>query len=131
MILEYLKKESWKGLLFANLVDTDMLFGHRNDVRGFAKALEAFDRRLPEILKLLGDDGMVIITADHGCDPAFPSTDHTREQVPVLAWGLGLQEGVALGERATFADVSATVLEALGARGKLDGRSFYKDIALG
>ncbi|NLD60733.1 MAG: phosphopentomutase [Clostridiales bacterium] len=130
-ILEYLKKDNWKGLLFANLVDTDMLFGHRNDVRGFAKALEAFDRRLPEILKLLGDDGMVIITADHGCDPAFPSTDHTREQVPVLAWGLGLQEGVALGERATFADVSATVLEALGARGKLDGRSFYKDIALG
>lgn len=129
-VIEYLKKDHWKGLLFANLVDTDMLYGHRNDVKGFAGALEAFDRRLPEILKLLGEDGMLIITADHGCDPAFPTTDHTREKVPVLAWGLGLNEGIELGERKTFADVSATVLEALGARGKLDGTSFYKEIAL-
>ena len=81
-IIEYMKKEHWRGLLFANLVDTDMLYGHRNDVPGFARALEAFDRRLPEILKLLGDDGMLIITADHGCDPAYPTTDHTRERVP-------------------------------------------------
>lgn len=110
-IIEYMKKEHWRGLLFANLVDTDMLYGHRNDVPGFARALEAFDRRLPEILKLLGDDGMLIITADHGCDPAYPTTDHTRERVPLLVWGLGLEEGVDLGERATFADVSATVLD--------------------
>ena len=127
-IIEYMKKEHWRGLLFANLVDTDMLYGHRNDVPGFARALEAFDRRLPEILKLLGDDGMLIITADHGCDPAYPTTDHTRERVPLLVWGLG--EGVDLGERATFADVSATVLEALGCRQRLDGTSFYKTIAL-
>ena len=129
-IVEYLKKDHWKGLLFANLVDTDMLYGHRNDVEGFARCLEEFDRRLPEILKLLCEDGMLIITADHGCDPAYPTTDHTRERVPVLAWGLGLQEGVALGERASYADVSATILEALGARARLDGASFYKEIAL-
>ena len=129
-IIEYMKKEHWRGLLFANLVDTDMLYGHRNDVPGFARALEAFDRRLPESLKLLGDDGMLIITADHGCDPAYPTTDHTRERVPLLAWGLGLKEGVDLGERATFADVSATVLEALGCRQRLDGTSFYRDVLL-
>ena len=129
-IIEYMQKDNWKGLLFANLVDTDMLYGHRNDVKGFAKALEDFDKRLPEILKLLGDDGMLIITADHGCDPAYPTTDHTREKVPVLAWGLGLEEGVDLGERKTFADVSATVLEALGCKEKLDGTSFYGEIAL-
>ncbi len=129
-VIEYMKKENWRGLLFANLVDTDMLYGHRNDVKGFAGALEAFDRRVPEILKLLGDDGMLIITADHGCDPAYPTTDHTRERVPLLVWGLGLEEGIDLGERTTFADVSATVLEALGSKQKLDGRSFYSDIAL-
>ena len=128
--LEYMKKPGWKGLLFTNLVDTDMLYGHRNDVPGFAKALEDFDKRLPEILKLLGDDGMLILTADHGCDPAYPTTDHTRERVPLLVWGLGLEEGVSLGERKTFADVSATVLEALGCREKLDGTSFLKDVLL-
>ena len=129
-IIEYLQKDNWKGLLFANLVDTDMLYGHRNDVKGFAKALEDFDKRLPEILKLLGEDGMLIITADHGCDPAYPTTDHTREKVPLLVWGLGLQESMNLGERKTFADVSATVLQALGCREKLDGESFYGDIVL-
>lgn len=129
-IIQYMQKGNWKGLLFANLVDTDQLYGHRNDVKGFAGALEAFDKRLPEILKLLGDDGMLIITADHGCDPTFPTTDHTRERVPLITWGLGLQEGVNLGERKTFADVSATVLEALGSDTRLDGTSFYPEIAL-
>lgn len=129
-IIQYMQKENWKGLLFANLVDTDQLYGHRNDVKGFAGALEAFDKRLPEILKLLGDDGMLIITADHGCDPTFPTTDHTRERVPLVTWGLGLQEGVNLGQRKTFADVSATVLEALGSETRLDGTSFYPEIAL-
>jgi len=128
-IIEYMKKDRWKGLLFANLVDTDMLYGHRNDVQGFADALEYFDKRLPEILKLLGDDGMLIVTADHGCDPAYPTTDHTRERVPVLVWGLGIEEGIDLGERKSFADVSATILEALGVNEKLDGESFYGDIA--
>ena len=129
-IIDYLRKDNWSGLLFANLVDTDMLYGHRNDVKGFAHALEEFDKRLPEILKLLGDDGILIITADHGCDPAYPTTDRTRERVPLLVWGLGLEEGVNLGRRSTFADVSATVLEALGCQEKLDGTSFLNDVLL-
>ncbi len=129
--IDWLKKDRWRGLMFVNLVDTDMLYGHRRDVPGFARALEEFDRRLPEIMRLLGEDGLLILTADHGCDPAFAAhTDHTRERVPLLVWGLGVQEGVNLGERATFADVSATVLEALGCNEKLDGTSFYRDIAL-
>lgn len=129
-VIDYLKKDNWKGLLFANLVDTDMLYGHRNDVAGFARALEDFDKKLPEIMRLLSDDGMLIVTADHGCDPTYPTTDHTREKVPLLVWGLGVEEGLDLGERKSFADVSATILEALGSRQKLDGTSFYRDIAL-
>ena len=97
--LDYMKKPGWKGLLFTNLVDTDMLYGHRNDVPGFARRRwRPSTERLPEILRLLGEDGMLILTADHGCDPAFPTTDHTREKVPLLVWGLGLQEGVSLGD---------------------------------
>ena len=130
-MIEFMRKERWRGLMFVNLVDTDSVYGHRRNPRGFAEALEAFDRRVPEILKLLGEDGMLIITADHGCDPTyFKHTDHTREQVPLVVWGLGLKENVNLGVRKTFADVSATVLEALGSRTRLDGTSFYSDIAL-
>ena len=129
--IEFLKKDRWRGLMFVNLVDTDMLYGHRRDVAGFAKSLEEFDKKLPEIMRLLGEDGLLILTADHGCDPSFTAhTDHTRERVPLLVWGLGIEEGVNLGERDSFADVSATVLEALGCSEKLDGTSFYRDIAL-
>jgi len=129
--IEYLKKDRWKGLMFVNLVDTDMKYGHRRNTRDFAYCLEKFDERLPEIMRLLGDDGLLIITADHGCDPAFSAhTDHTRERVPLLVWGLGVEEGVNLGQRKSFADVSATVLEALGVNEKLDGESFYRDIAI-
>ncbi len=124
--MEFLKKDYWKGLMFVNLVDTDMLYGHRNDVAGFAGALEAFDKRLPALLRLLGEDTLLIITADHGCDPAFPTTDHTREYVPLLGWGLGIDEGVNLGVRESFADVAATTLEALGVSNPLGGKSFYK-----
>ena len=129
--IEYLKKDRWKGLLFVNLVDTDMKYGHRRNTKDFAYCLEKFDERLPEIMRLLGDDGLLIITADHGCDPAFTAhTDHTRERVPLMVWGLGVEEGVNLGQRKSFADVSATVLEALGCNEKLDGTSFYRDIAI-
>ena len=129
--IEYLKKDRWKGLMFVNLVDTDQRYGHRRDPEGFARCLTHFDERLPEIMRLLGDDGLLIITADHGCDPAFTAhTDHTRERVPLMVWGLGVEEGVNLGQRKSFADVSATVLEALGCNEKLDGTSFYKDIAI-
>ena len=129
--IDYLRRDRWRGLMFVNLVDTDMLYGHRRDVPGFAGCLEEFDRKLPEIMRLLGEDGLLIITADHGCDPSYTAhTDHTRERVPLLVWGLGVEEGVNLGERKTFADVSATVLEALGCNERLEGTSFYRDIAL-
>ena len=128
--VEFLKKH-WRGLEFVNLVDTDAVYGHRRFPGGFAQALEEVDGRLPEIMRLLGDDGVLFITADHGCDPTYlKHTDHTRERVPLLVWGLGLKEGVDLGERATFADMSATILEGLGCRTKLDGTSFWNDIAL-
>ena len=126
--IAFLKKDNWQGLMFVNLVDTDCKYGHRNDVPGYAAALEEFDRRLPEIIRLLGEDDLLMIVADHGCDPAFPTTDHTREYVPLLVWGLGLREGVDLGVRQTFADAAKTTLDALGIANTLPGASFYADI---
>ncbi len=126
--LELLRQDRWKGLLFVNLVDGDMVYGHRRDPKGYARSLEAFDRRLPEIMRLLGEDGLLVITADHGCDPGYAGTDHTREQAPVLCWSLNAREGVDLGQRTSFADVSATILEALGVKEKLQGTSFLREI---
>ena len=128
--LKVLKKPNWKGLCFVNLVDTDALYGHRRDVDGFAESLEAFDSYIPDIMKALGDDGVMMITADHGCDPTFKGTDHTREEVPLLVWGLGIDEGVDLGSRTTFADVAKTTLDMLGIENTLDGTSFYNKIKL-
>jgi phosphopentomutase len=99
------------GLIFANLVDFDMLWGHRNDSSGYARGLERFDRRLPELLAALGADDVLIITADHGCDPTTAGTDHTREYVPVLACGPRCRRGVDLGLRATLADIGRTIAE--------------------
>jgi phosphopentomutase len=96
------------GLLFANFIDFDSLYGHRRDVAGYASALEHFDRRLPELTEQLADADLVVITADHGCDPTWHGTDHTREQVPILAWSPSLPPG-PVGARSTFADVAATV----------------------
>ncbi len=127
-MLDFIKEPKWQGLLFANLVDFDMLYGHRNDPEGYAKSLEAFDKRLPEIMRAIGEDTLLLITADHGCDPTTPSTDHSREDVPILAWSLGINEGIDLGTRTSFADVAATTLEALGLSKKLDGTSFWKEI---
>jgi len=127
-VLETLKKDSWKGLMLVNLVDTDSMYGHRNDIPGFARALEDFDEALPEIMRLMGEDTLLMISADHGVDPGYPGTDHTREHVPILCWSLSAQEGINLGLRATFADASATVLDALGVKGALDGTSFWPDI---
>ena len=126
--LNFLKRDNWRGLMFTNLVDTDSLYGHRNDVDGFAESLEAFDSYIPEILGRLGDDGMLILTADHGVDPTFPGTDHTREEVPLMVWGLGLNEGVDLGTRLSFADVSKTLLDAFEIENNLDGPSFFPEI---
>ena len=115
------------GLIFTNLVDFDMLYGHRNDVEGYAGALERFDERLPEIQAAMRDDDLLILSADHGCDPADVSTDHTREYVPILAWGRGAKADVNLGTRNSLADIGQTVAENFGLRLQA-GRSFLKEI---
>ncbi len=97
------------GLIFANFVDFDMLYGHRNDAEGYAKALEAVDRWLPALLDRLAPDDLLILTADHGCDPTTPSTDHSREYVPLLVYGRAARRGVNLGTRSTLADMGQTV----------------------
>ena len=109
-----LTRRPFRGLCFVNLVDFDMLYGHRNDVDGYAKALSVFDRALPQILANLEEGDVLMITADHGCDPATPSTDHSREYTPWLLAGPQVRAGVNLGTLPTFADVSATVLDAFG-----------------
>ncbi|NLB89212.1 MAG: phosphopentomutase [Syntrophomonadaceae bacterium] len=128
-ILE-VQKQDINGLIFANLVDFDMLYGHRNDPFGYAAAIEEFDSRLPEIMANLKEDDLLIITADHGCDPTTPSTDHSREYVPLLVYGPKLKSNVDLGIRETFADVGQTVAEYLGVKVDADlaGVSFYKEI---
>lgn len=109
--LEWLEKP-FSGLCFVNLVDFDMLYGHRNDVDGYARALTVFDRALPQILAGLGEGDVLMITADHGCDPATPSTDHSREYTPWLIAGPCVRTGVNLGTLPTFSDISATILDA-------------------
>ena len=104
-------KENGRGLIFANLVEFDMVYGHRNNAAGYAEALAAFDRRLPEIIAALHPGDVLIITADHGCDPTTASTDHSREYVPLLVYGENVRPGVDLGTRQTFADVAATIAE--------------------
>ena len=109
-----IQKRDFEGLCFVNLVDFDMKYGHRNDIVGYASAMTEFDRYLGEFLKNMRADDMLIITADHGCDPSTPSTDHSREYVPMIVCGDGIKAGVDLGTRSTFADISATVLDYLG-----------------
>jgi len=122
--------EGGAGLVFANLVDFDMLWGHRNDVDGFRRGLEEFDRALPRILERLGRDNLLAITADHGNDPTTPSTDHSREHVPLLVYGKDLRQGVDLGLRKTFADLGATIGEMFGVRTET-GTSFLSEISRG
>lgn len=119
--------EDFEGFCFVNLVDTDMLYGHRNDVDGYAGALAEIDRAVPEMLEKLRDDDMLIITADHGCDPGTPSTDHSREYIPMLCYGKGIKP-VNLGTRLGFDSIGATVLDFLGAEGKVSGESFLSEI---
>ncbi len=116
------------GLIFANLVDFDMLYGHRNIPRGYADALEEFDTRLPEIQLALRDTDVLIISADHGNDPTTPSTDHSRERVPILVSGPKVHRGVNLGTRSSFADVAATITELLGVAWDGAGESFARAI---
>ena len=125
--LAYAGKD-FTGLCFVNLVDFDMVYGHRRDIDGYAKALSEFDRWLPGLLEMLGQEDVVIITADHGCDPGYcATTDHTREYVPVLVLGKGVKP-VDLGTRKTFADVAATVADLLGVSLDTPGESFAKEI---
>jgi phosphopentomutase len=123
-------KKFEKGLLFINLVDFDMLWGHRNDPQGFAAGLEDFDLRLSEVLNLLKLDDLLVITADHGCDPTTPSTDHSREYVPLLVYGKSIKKGVNLGTRKSFSDVGKTIAEIFGVSGTKNGESFLNEIKL-
>ena len=122
--IEYLQKVE-NGLIFTNLVDFDMKYGHRNDPAGYARALEEFDERLPEIMSAMRPEDILFITADHGCDPTMPSTDHSREKVPLLAYGMHLKENSNLGERRSFADLGQTVLEIFGLEQMPNGESFF------
>jgi len=118
-----------EGLVFTNLIDLDMIYGHRNDPHGYAEGLKRIDDRLPDLLNCLEDTDMLIITADHGCDPTTMGTDHTREYVPILVYGKKLRRGVSLGVRETFADVSKTIADYFRLPIELSGKSFLEDLS--
>ena len=125
--MDYMRRP-FTGLCFTNLVDTDMQYGHRNDAPGFAAALEYFDQKLPEIQALMGEEDLLIVTADHGCDPTFPGTDHTREYIPLMVWHKKMNRLVNLGTRATYADIAATCAEWLGLPDRFGATSFAKEL---
>ena len=127
-VLADLARRRGEGLVFANLVDFDQQYGHRNDPAGFAQALENFDERLGEILSHLRDDEMCLVTADHGNDPTTPSTDHSREYVPLIVAGRRVRAGADLGTRETFADVAATLAELFGVKAPTSGTSFLRAV---
>jgi phosphopentomutase len=118
----------FEGLCFLNLVDFDMLYGHRNDVKGYASALSYFDEKLSDIIKKMRDDDVLIITADHGCDPTTASTDHSREYTPMVIYGENIKSGINLGTKKGFGNIGATVLDYLGISGDIKGTSFLKEI---
>ncbi len=120
-------EKDFNGLCFINLVDFDMVYGHRRDVNGYAKALSEFDAFLPAFQDKMKDDDLLIITADHGCDPSFKGTDHTRESVPLIVYGKKIKS-TNLGTRNTFADISATIASIFGVDFQTDGKSFLKEI---
>jgi phosphopentomutase len=126
-MFEYLERP-FNGLCFVNLVDTDMVYGHRRDVQGYANALMDFDRVVPQIKAALNPGDLLLITADHGCDPTYKGTDHTREYVPVLAWKKGMKSLTDLGVRSTFADIAATISEYFGLTERFNATSFNKEI---
>lgn len=117
-------KDGKADFIFTNLVDFDMLYGHRNNVTGYAEALEYFDKRLPDIMAQMHEGDLMIITADHGCDPTYPGTDHTREHIPVVVWGPGMKQGVNIGTRKTFADLGCTIVDYLTGKPFKAGESF-------
>jgi len=121
-------KEDTKGLIFTNLVDFDMNFGHRRNPKGYKDALEEFDNKLPEIIDAMKEGDLLILTADHGCDPTYKGTDHTREYIPILTYGNGLKKEINLGERESFADIASTIEELILNSNNLPGTSFAKDL---
>lgn len=125
--IEEIQKDT-EGLIFTNLVDFDMLYGHRNNIEGYAKALEYFDSKLPIIIENMKDTDMLIITADHGNDPSTPSTDHSREYIPILIYGKEIKENVNIGIRQTYADIGETILDILNMPLLNVGESFKDEI---
>mgnify|MGYP004477619533 FL=1 len=121
-------KNDTEGLIFTNLVDFDMLYGHRNNIEGYAKALEYFDSKLPIIIENMKDTDMLIITADHGNDPSTPSTDHSREYIPIVIYGKQIKQKVNIGTRKTYADIGATILDILQMPKLGVGESFKNEI---
>ena len=121
-------KNDTEGLIFTNLVDFDMLYGHRNNIEGYAKALEYFDSKLPIIIENMKDTDILIITADHGNDPSTPSTDHSREYIPIVIYGKQIKQNVNIGIRETYADIGATVLDILQMPLLSTGKSFKNEI---
>lgn len=126
--LEIMKRD-FTGLCFTNLVDFDMVYGHRNDIDGYARAISEFDSYLPKIIDGLRDDDLLIITADHGCDPGDVSTDHTREYIPLLVYGKGIASK-NLGTRSTYADIGATICDFLGVDFDCEGKSFKNEVSI-
>lgn len=123
-----LQDKDFNGLCFVNLVDFDMLYGHRNDIEGYAKAATVFDKQLGTFMERMQPQDILMITADHGCDPGFKGTDHSRECVPFLAYGEQVKKGVNMGTRKTFSDIAATILDIFGIDSRLDGTSFKDEI---
>lgn len=126
-------KENFEGMCFVNLVDFDMLYGHRNDIDGYAAAISAFDKELANILALMRRQDILMITADHGCDPSTPSTDHSRECIPLVMYGEGIKKGANLHTRGSFSDIAATIAQYLDIpadqKGQIAGTSFLSSIA--
>lgn len=123
-------EKNFSGICFVNLVDFDMLYGHRNDIDGYARAAAVFDRQLHIFMDKMRKEDILVITADHGCDPGFPGTDHTREYTPLLVFGGDIRPGVNLGTRKTFADIAATVLDIMDTDDRTDGASFKELILI-
>ena len=121
-------KMDFEGLIFTNLVEFDSEYGHRRNPEGYGRAIMDFDERIGEICMEMGDEDLLILTADHGNDPTFKGTDHTREYIPILAWGKWIEPGKDLGVRKTFADIGATVAEFLGAKPTELGTSFLDEL---
>lgn len=125
--LEMQEKE-FKGLCFVNLVDFDMMYGHRNDIEGYANAATVFDRQLKTFLERMRPEDILMITADHGCDPGFKGTDHTREYTPMLMYGKLVQEGINLGTRSCFGDIGQTILDIFDVKENVQGESFWNKV---